>query len=86
MGRQRVDRPEKVNPQDNPQTDTRKWPSTLEVTLNGQRITRVNLADDPADARGVLSHLVRSQHGRIVRTGKSRVLHPNQVEIRLAAE
>ncbi|MBX6315997.1 MAG: hypothetical protein IRY99_24250 [Isosphaeraceae bacterium] len=61
--RERVDWPERKNPQDNPQTDARKWPSTLEVMLNGQRIARVDLDDDPADARGVLSHLQRIDHG-----------------------
>ncbi|HWE38110.1 MAG TPA: glycoside hydrolase family 2 TIM barrel-domain containing protein [Isosphaeraceae bacterium] len=62
-GRERVDWPERVNPQDNPQTDERKWPSTLEVSIDGQRVARVDLPDDPADARGVLSHLARVDHG-----------------------
>jgi hypothetical protein len=62
-GRERVDWPERVNAQDNPQTDTRKWPSTFELVFNGQRIVRRALIDDPADARGVLSHLARSRHG-----------------------
>jgi hypothetical protein len=62
-GRERVDWADRVNRQDNPQTDTRKWPTTLEVAINGQRIARLGLDDDPADARGVLSHLARSEHG-----------------------
>jgi hypothetical protein len=62
-GREQVDWPERVNAQDNPQTDARKWPTTLEVTVNGDRIARLELADDPADARGVLSHLNRVEHG-----------------------
>jgi hypothetical protein len=62
-GRERVDWPERTNPQDNPQTDTRKWPSTLEIALDGQTLRRETLPDDPADARGVLSHLARVRHG-----------------------
>lgn len=62
-GRDQVDWKERINPQDNPQTDSRKWPSVLEVALNGQRIARVDLDDAGADARGVLSHLARVDHG-----------------------
>ena len=35
----------------------------MEVALNGQRLARVDLTDGPADARGVLSHLAREDHG-----------------------
>ena len=38
-----------------PQTEARKIPSDLVVTLNGQAFGKVRLTDDPADARGVLS-------------------------------
>jgi hypothetical protein len=62
-GREKVDWPSRTNPQDYPQTDTRKWPSTLEISLNGRAVDRTDLEDDPADARGVLSHLKRSDHG-----------------------
>jgi hypothetical protein len=62
-GREKVDWPQRTNAQDYPQTDARKWPSTLEVSFNGQRAVRINLDDDPADARGVLSHLARVEHG-----------------------
>lgn len=61
--RERVDWPDRVNVQDNPQTDVRKWPSTFELIINGQRIVRRALNDDPADARGVLSHMARTRHG-----------------------
>ncbi|MEO6809068.1 MAG: sugar-binding domain-containing protein [Isosphaeraceae bacterium] len=61
--REKVDWPERTNAQDYPQTDTRKWPTTLEISMNGQRVVRLNLPDDPADARGVLSHLARIEHG-----------------------
>ncbi len=62
--RQRVDWPERVNRQDYPQTDAaRPWTSTLSVSFNGRSIERLALPDDPADARGVLSHLARVEHG-----------------------
>jgi hypothetical protein len=65
-GREKVDWPQRVNAQDYPQTDVRKWPTTLEITVNGEPIipeNRMTLADDPADARGVLSHLRGVEHG-----------------------
>jgi hypothetical protein len=62
--RERVDWPERVNRQDYPQTDAaRPWPSTLAVSVNGRLIERITLPDDPADARGVLSHLAGVEHG-----------------------
>ena len=39
------------------------WTSTLAVTFNDRLIERLTLPDDPADARGVLSHLARVEHG-----------------------
>ncbi len=39
-----------------PQTDGRKWPTDLAVQINGVPIATQTLPDDPADARGVLSH------------------------------
>jgi hypothetical protein len=62
-GREQVDWAERVNPLDNPQTDHRTWPSEVLVSLNGRPLGRVPLADDPADGRGVLSHLARADHG-----------------------
>jgi hypothetical protein len=62
--RERVDWPQRVNRQDNPQTDVaRTWPSSFAVSLNGRTVERINLPDDPADARGVLSHLAGVEHG-----------------------
>ena len=44
-------------PTDYPQTDVdRKFPTEVTVTINGTPIGRVTIPDDPADARGVLSH------------------------------
>lgn len=39
-----------------PQTQERKFPSDVELILAGKRVARFTLPDDPADARGVLSH------------------------------
>jgi Glycosyl hydrolases family 2, sugar binding domain/Glycosyl hydrolases family 2, TIM barrel domain/Glycosyl hydrolases family 2 len=62
--RERVDWPERVNKQDYPQTDaTRAWPSTMTLSVNGRRVDRIELPDDAADARGVLSHLAGVEHG-----------------------
>ena len=59
-----MDWPERVNRQDYPQTDAaRPWTSTLAVSFNGRPIDRITLPDDPADARGVLSHLAGVEHG-----------------------
>ena len=61
--REKVDWPSRVSPEDYPQTDSRKWPSTVAITINGNVVARDDLADDPADARGVLSHLKKVDHG-----------------------
>ena len=62
-GREKVEWPERKHPQDYPQTDVHKWPSSVSVTLNGSKLAAFELSDDPADARGVLSHLQRKDHG-----------------------
>jgi hypothetical protein len=41
---------------DYPQTEERKIPTDVTVSLNGIELATVRLPDDPADARGVLSH------------------------------
>jgi hypothetical protein len=62
--RERVDWPQRTNRLDCPQTDaSRTWPSTLVVSLNGRLVDRINLPDDAADARGVLSHVAGNEHG-----------------------
>ena len=54
----------RVNRQDYPQTDlARTWPSTLALSVNGRPVDRIDLPDDAADARGVLSHLAGVEHG-----------------------
>jgi len=41
---------------DYPQTDATQWPSDVTVSMNGIELKMITLPDDPADARGVLSH------------------------------
>jgi hypothetical protein len=60
---ERLDWPQQVTPLDYPQTDGRKHPGTVNVIVNGHRLEPVELADDPADARGLLSHLAAFHHG-----------------------
>ncbi|MFA0761416.1 MAG: hypothetical protein HZLCBSQH_001524 [Candidatus Fervidibacterota bacterium] len=70
-GREKVDWAERVNPQDYPQTDGKKFPTTVEVAINGVKVATWNLPDDPADARGVLSHwrgIERGSYGYLMRT------------------
>lgn len=53
---EKLDWPARKKPIDYPQTDVTKWPSSLSVFLNDEKVALVTLADDPADARGALSH------------------------------
>jgi hypothetical protein len=48
---------------DYPQTDTTKWPTDVTVRLNGHAVETVRFADDPADARGILSHAAGKDPG-----------------------
>ena len=61
--RELVDWPERVNRQDYPQTDGRKWPSDVTVTIAGVEVSTVAIESDFADARGVLSHVAQFHHG-----------------------
>ena len=68
-GRDQVDFSERVNREDYPQTDTRRAPSKLELVVNGETLREEELEDDPADARGVLSHLSKvdpGSHGDLI--------------------
>lgn len=53
---QRIAWKEKMKATDYPQTEERKIPTDLTISVNGVEIRTVRLPDDPADARGVLSH------------------------------
>lgn len=60
---EKLDWPARRAAGDYPQTDVTKWPTDVRVTINGAGSSRVTLADDPADAAGVLSHLHNYQAG-----------------------
>jgi hypothetical protein len=62
-GREKVDWSQRVHQDDYPQTDGKKFPSRVHVELNGVRIATWELPDDPADARGVLSHWAQVERG-----------------------
>ena len=50
--------PERLNGVNYPQTEPdRPYPTRVIVSLNGVAVGELALPDDPADARGVLSHL-----------------------------
>jgi len=53
----------RVTPLDYPQTDGKKWPTDVTVQFQGVEVAQVPLPDDPADARGVLSHAAAYHHG-----------------------
>jgi len=56
-GHEKYDWPGPKGNHNYPQTQERKFPSDVEVLLGGQPIAQFTLPDDPADARGVLSHV-----------------------------
>ena len=62
-GAAKLDWPARTKPVDYPQTDVRKWPSDVVISVNGQELGRQTLPDDPADARGALSHFNGLQGG-----------------------
>ncbi len=55
-GDAKVDWPQLRYGTDQPQTDARQWPSDVRLSLNGHALGSIALADDFADAAGVLSY------------------------------
>ncbi len=63
-GQGRVDWPSRTMPLlDYPQTEARKFPGTVRISIGGVDLGEVPLADDPADSRGVLSSLAGEDPG-----------------------
>ena len=60
---ERLSWPRVHNPLDYPQTDARKHPSQVRIRLADEDLGSVPLPDDPADARGALSHHAKFNHG-----------------------
>ena len=57
------------NPNAYPMTDERKYPSAVTVRVNGQVAGRYDLADDPADHRGILSWFSQLRDGKLREAG-----------------
>jgi hypothetical protein len=55
-GMKRIDWPQQTRGRQYPQTEEKKFPSDLTVSLNSVEVLTTRLPDDPADARGALSH------------------------------
>lgn len=62
-GREKVDWAQRIHPDDYPQTDGKKYPTRVLVEIAGERAATWELPDDPADARGVLSHWAGVERG-----------------------
>ena len=58
---ERVSRPQVDNSRDYPQTYSREHPSPVRLHLAEEDLGVVPLPDDPADARGALSHQAASE-------------------------
>ena len=50
-------------PIDYPQTDTSQYPTDVTISINDMEISTIHFEDDPADARGVLSHALEFESG-----------------------
>ncbi|HEX2601572.1 MAG TPA: hypothetical protein VHL32_05600, partial [Gemmatimonadaceae bacterium] len=57
------------NPNSYPMTDERKYPSKVTVSVNGEVAGRYDLADDPADHRGILSWFSQKRDGKLREAG-----------------
>ena len=57
------------NPNAYPMTDERRFPSAVTVRVNGEPAGRYELADDPADHRGILSWYSQPRDRRLREAG-----------------
>ena len=57
------------NPNSYPMTCAYKWPSTLVVRANGEKVATVELPDDPADHRGILSWFAQPRNDTLHEAG-----------------
>ena len=57
------------NPNSYAQTDERKFPSQIQVTVNGKTCGMISLEDDPADHRGALSWFSQEKNRRLQEAG-----------------
>ena len=89
-GGRKIDWPQKTFGINYPQTEPDKQtPSDVVVTINGIDVGTIHLPDDPADARGVLSHYRQIDPGsygflnEIVVTGDALAALGQQPELRI---
>jgi hypothetical protein len=85
-GSAKVDWPSRQKPVDYPQTEARKFPATVRLKINGQAVPDIELPDDPADSRGVLSSVAEYHHGSYGYLVRRSVAAPAGAEIRLVFE
>ena len=57
------------NPNSYPMTSEEKFPSAITVRVNGALAGRYELADDPADSRGILSWHAQLRDGKLREAG-----------------
>jgi hypothetical protein len=73
------------NPNSYPMTSATPFPSAVTVRLNGRLAGRWELADDPADSRGILSWHAQPRDGRLHEAGSYgqllRVAIPNELVV-----
>ena len=85
-GSAKVDWQSRQKPVDYPQTEARKFPGSVRIGINGQPLGLVELPDDPADSRGVLSSVAEYHHGSYGYLVRRSVAAPAGAEIRLVFE
>ncbi len=77
------------NPNSYPMTDDTKFLSTISISIDGEKVKVVNLADDPADHRGVLSWHNQLKDKKLREAGSYGYLVEvplNKVQLRKAVE
>jgi len=78
-GTQRNDWPQTAGTHDYPQTQQRKHPGRVAIRLFDKQLWQLQLPDDPADSRGVLSHYAQyhpGSFGYLARKQVDLVQHP----------
>jgi predicted transcriptional regulator len=64
-------------------TDTKPWKSQLDVLVNGKSVGKYDLADDPADHRGILSWGSQPHTNRMLEAGSYGELFQINIPIEL---
>jgi len=83
---EKLDWPARKKSYDYPQTDRKKFPSRVAVKICGVAAATWTLEDDPADARGILSHQKRQQPGSYGYLKRTRLEVNSSLDARKALE